>query len=103
MESVPTALPAKAPSGGLSITGTGNRFAKVTESVKISVARDLLRDREGDIVKGVPVSPKMTRVHFDELAADMVTDYKVNEKRSLRDLEMRLKNHVLPFFASRCR
>ena len=79
----------------------GKPIRESSESTKISVARDLLKDREGDIVKGVPVSSKMSRVRFDELAGDMVTDYKVNEKRSLRDLEMRLNNHVLPFFGSR--
>ena len=38
---------------------------------------------------------------FAELAEDMITDYQVNEKRSLRDLEMRLRLHILPFFDQR--
>jgi len=43
----------------------------------------------------------VNRVRFDELAADMVNDYKVNNKRSLNVLEMRLKKHVLPFCGAR--
>jgi integrase len=79
----------------------GKPIRESSESEKITVARDLLKDREGDIVKGVPVSPKVNRVRFNELAADMVVDYKVNGKRSLDVLEMRLKRHILPFFATR--
>src|SRR5262245_5439950 len=79
----------------------GKAMRESSESDKISVARDLLKDREGSIVKGMPVSPKANRVRFDELAADMVNDYKVNKRRSLKVLEMRLKKHVLPFFSSR--
>jgi hypothetical protein len=96
-----TAPFARAPSGGFKYYRNGKPIRESSESTKVSVARDLLKAREGNIVRGVPVSPKMSRVRFDELAADMVTDYKVNEKRSLRDLEMRLKKHVLPFFAWR--
>ena len=35
---------------------------------------------------------------FSELATDVVNDYRVNAKRSIDDLETRLKDHILPFF-----
>jgi hypothetical protein len=41
---------------------------------------------------------KMARVKFREIAEDVVRDYKVNAKRSLRNLEARLMLHILPFF-----
>src|SRR5262249_6928785 len=61
----------------------------------------LLKLREGDIARGVSVSPKAARVKFEELAQDMVNDYKVNGKRSLDELETRLRLHILPVFGSR--
>jgi len=47
------------------------------DSTKITVARDLLRDREGDIVKGVPAAQRMNRVAIDELLTDLETEYQV--------------------------
>ena len=58
-------------------------------------------NREGAIVRGEIVSPKMGRVRFSELAEDLVSDYNINSRRSLRDLKMRLKRHLLPFFGHR--
>jgi integrase len=64
-------------------------------------ALKLLRLREGDIAKGVPVSPKVSRLTYDEAAEDIVNDYKVNAKRSLKALELRLRLHLKPFFGGR--
>lgn len=61
-------------------------------------ARTFLNRREGDVAKGVPITPKMGRVKFREIAEDIVKDYKVNARRSARDLEARLRLHILPFF-----
>ena len=60
-------------------------------------ARTFLNQREGDVAKGVPITPRMGRIKFREIAEDVVKDYKVNAKRSLRDLEARLRLHILPF------
>jgi integrase len=69
-----------------------------SESDKETVAKNLLKEREGDIVRGLPVSPRTNRVTFDELAADVVTDYKVNGKKSIDDQQTRFDLHLLPFF-----
>jgi integrase len=61
-------------------------------------AKDLLRLREGDVVRGVPVGPKVGRIRVDEALGNVVTDYRVNRKRSLTDLEGRINNHLLPYF-----
>ena len=52
-------------------------------------------------MRGVGVTPKVGRLMFQELAADVELDYKANRKKSLRDLQIRLHKHVLPFFRNR--
>ncbi len=52
-------------------------------------------------MKGVPVSPKIGRLKFDEAVADVVTDYRVNGKKSLANVERRIKLHLAPFFGGR--
>lgn len=79
----------------------GQRIEESTHLTKHEEARDLLRDREGDISKGVPVTARSTRLTFDDAAKDVVSDYKVNGKRSLEDLERRLKLHLLPSFGAK--
>jgi integrase len=61
-------------------------------------ARALLKRREGDVERGEPVGPKVGRIRVDEALADVVTDYRVNGKRSLSDLKARITNHLLPYF-----
>src|SRR5262245_16345801 len=67
-------------------------------SEKESDARRLLRLREGDVERGVAIAPRVGRITVDEAATDVVNDYRVNGKRSLPDLERRLRKHVLPYF-----
>ena len=61
-------------------------------------AEKLLKLREGDVARGVPVTPQVGRLRFDEAAKDVVNDYRTNGKRSLRDIERRLRLHLLPYF-----
>jgi len=69
-----------------------------TGTTKEKKARDLPKLREGDITRGVPVTPKTNRVTFKELTDDVLTDYRVNGLRSMKDAERRFQKHVLPFF-----
>jgi hypothetical protein len=46
-------------------------------------ARSLLRLREGDIERGVAVTPKVGRIRFDEAVKDVLNDYRTHRKRSL--------------------
>jgi len=48
-----------------------------------AAAKRLLQSREGDAARGIPVSAKIGQVKIDELIADVVTDYRINRKRSL--------------------
>src|SRR6516225_9709009 len=79
----------------------GRPYRESTGSDRESDARRLLRLREGDIERGVAVSPRVGRVTVEEAAADVLNDYRVNGRRSLDDVERRLRRHLLPFFCGR--
>ncbi len=79
----------------------GRPHRESSGSEKVGVARDLLKEREGDSVKGIPITPKMGRILFSELADAVLADYKMNKKKSLDDTERRIKKHLLPFFGNR--
>jgi integrase len=64
-------------------------------------ARDLLRKREGAIVDGEPITKRSRRVTFETLADDLVNDYKINERKSLVDLESRIRKNLRPYFGGR--
>ena len=80
---------------------SGRVFRESSGSPKESIAKRLLRLREGDIERGVPITPRVGRLRFEEAAADVVTDYKVNGKRSLAVVERRIRKHLEPFFGGR--
>jgi integrase len=61
-------------------------------------AKTLLNSREGDIARGVPITSKMGRIKFSEMADDVINDYKANKRRSTDDVERMLEKHILPFF-----
>ena len=64
-------------------------------------ARDTLKLREAAIVKGAPVTNRSGRVRFEDLAADIVNEYKANGRRSLGHLERRIALHLRPDFGGR--
>src|SRR5205085_8002062 len=70
-------------------------------STKEADAKSLLRVREGDIERGVAVTPKVGRIRFDEAVRDVLNDYRTNRKRSLDDVERRIEKHLTPFFGNR--
>lgn len=79
----------------------GQRIEETTAFTKYDEARTLLKDREGDISKGVPITATSTRLTFDTAVQDVVTDYTVNGKRSIDNLERRIKLHLLPYFGGK--
>lgn len=80
---------------------SGKPYRESSGSTKESDAKRLLRLREGDIAKGVPVTPRVGRIRFDELLQAVVDDYKVNERSTIKDVEMRIRRHLTPFFGGR--
>jgi integrase len=79
----------------------GRRYEESSGSEKESDAKSLLRLREGDIERGVAITPKVGRIRFDEAVNDVINDYRTNRKRSLDDVERRIERHLKPFFGSR--
>jgi integrase len=80
----------------------GRRFEESAKTDKYESARDLLKQREGDVAKGVPISPKIGRVRFEEASKDLLTDYKVNGKRSHDNLKSTIIDGALePWFRGR--
>ena len=72
-----------------------------TGSDKKADAKRLLKLREGDVAKGVPITAHVNRVTFDEAAADLHHDYTTNKRRSLRVVALRINKHLAPFFGGR--
>jgi integrase len=79
----------------------GRRYEESTHSAKKGKAIDLLKLREGDIARGVPVTPKLGQLRFEEAAQDVINDYRTNGKRSLKVLQRRITKHLEPFFGGR--
>jgi integrase len=74
----------------------GKPYRESTKSAKESDAKRLLRRREGDIANGKLPGIYFDKVVFDELKADLITDYEINGK-NVKTLKSRLK-HLNPVF-----
>src|SRR5215471_21440476 len=79
----------------------GKLIRESSESEKESEAKKLLKLREGDVARGIPVAAKYTRITIDELLTDLETEYRVNGRDTCRDLEGRLRLHIRPYFGGR--
>ena len=64
-------------------------------------AKRLLRQREADLDRGLPLGPTVGRIRFTEAAADVLNDYRVNGRRSIDELERRIRLHLEPVFGGR--
>ena len=76
----------------------GRRHEESSRSRKKGDAERLLRRREGDVARGIPVTAKIGQLRFEEAAADLLTDYRVNRRRSISDVERRIRLHLHPVF-----
>ena len=79
----------------------GRAIRESTGTTKETVARRMLRLREGDVERGIPVNPKLGRLTFEEAAADIQNEYQVNGRRSIGELERRIRLHLKPVFGAR--
>ena len=67
-------------------------------STKLAVAKRLLKLREGMVAQGTRLTTKTNTATMDELFQDVVSDYKINRRRSVEDVERRLRLHLTAFF-----
>jgi integrase len=79
----------------------GRLYEESTGSTVKQVAIDLLKAREGDGVKGIAITPQIGRFTFQDAAEDLLNDYRTNDKRSIDEVERRLRKHLAPFFGGR--
>ena len=63
----------------------GRPIRESTGTDKEGEARRFLKHREGAVAAGKPIIPRADRVRFDELAADFLNDYQVNNKRGQKN------------------
>lgn len=75
----------------------GKPYRESSHSDKETDAKRLLKLREGQIVENRFPGLRVERVRFDELALDLVNDYKVNGKKSLDRAERSVK-HLTKYF-----
>lgn len=76
----------------------GVRFVENTHSDKITVAKELLKKRLGEIVQGQFTPPSTAKIRVEELADALFRNYRVNERKWLRDALNRWKKRVGLFF-----
>lgn len=76
----------------------GKMFQESSRSTGKRVAEELLKQRLAQIRTGRFRGVRQDRITFEELAADLLADYRLKRRRSLRDAEARLRLHLRPFF-----
>lgn len=76
---------------------TGKLVSESSGSATKRNAAALLFKREGQTKEGKPVNKKAEATTYDRLALELLTDYKVNGKRSLDRAELSL-SHLASFF-----
>jgi integrase len=79
----------------------GKLYEESARTTSWEVARDLLRDREGDISKGLPVTPRIGRISIEDGLKDLQTEYQVNARKSKAHLDAKITKHLLPYFIGR--
>ena len=63
-------------------------------------AKRILKEREGRVATGRPISPRADKILVNELVADLLNEYRANRRRSLDRLEDSLA-HLCPVFGHR--
>jgi len=76
----------------------GQPFRESSHSDSYEEAERLLKRRQGEVVTGKFAGLAAERIKVNELFEDVVQDYRLNHRRSLAQLESRLKNHLKPAF-----
>ena len=76
----------------------GKPYRESAKTDKESEAKRLLKKREGEIATGKIPGVYFDRITFDELAEDLLADYRINGKKSLARAE-RSVNHLRKVFA----
>lgn len=79
----------------------GRAHQEATRYRKFSDAERTLKSREGKIADGVPVTAQSARYKFEDAERDIVAEYTANGRRSLSELQRRIRLHLKPVFGGR--
>jgi integrase len=75
----------------------GRPIQESTKTVDRDEAKRLLKEKEGDVAKGLYRGPKVERTKFEDLADLVKQDYQLNKRKTLRRIGEYLL-HLKPFF-----
>jgi integrase len=79
----------------------GRRFEESLRTSSYEDARDQLRLKEGDLAKGIPVSPRADKLRFEDAVDDVLNDYTVNGRKTHDHAKRRIDLHLTPAFRGR--
>jgi integrase len=65
----------------------GKAYHESSKSDKEKPAKDLLKEREGEIAKGELPGVRFDKIRFEEIADDFLNDYRINQRKSVRKAE----------------
>jgi len=75
----------------------GKAYRESSNSTKENDARKLLKRKLGEIVLGMFIEPSSEKITLKQLTDDLLTDYRVNGKRSLSRMQ-NSTNHLRTYF-----
>jgi integrase len=79
----------------------GKPFYESAKTDKKMVAKEVLSQRESDVSQGKVPGVHFDKVKFEELAKDLLTDYQINQKKSMDRAELSIKHLAVLFKAAR--
>jgi integrase len=78
----------------LSYYANGQHVSESSHSRDKGAAKEMLQSRLGSVAEGRYLGIRADHVTLDELAQDMLNDYRINAKKSLKDAERAVKTVV---------
>jgi integrase len=76
----------------------GKSYRESTHLTDKRKAEKKLKIRLAEITSGTFVGPQAERVRVEELADDLLREYRINGRKSIEDVEARWNLHLKPFF-----
>ena len=78
----------------------GKPFRESTKTTDKGEAKDFLKQRLAEIATGNFYGPVVERITVAELADDFLRDYRINDRKSVDDVQARWNLHLEPFFGA---
>ena len=79
----------------------GRRHEESARTEKKTEAETLLKIREGDVARGVPMTTRIGQLRYEEAVSDLLNDYKVNGRKAYNHVERRHRLALEPYFRRR--